>query len=144
MSQQEDGNPGMVIPKPLRQAQKMANLLDASIRLPIINIKLGLDFLIGLVPGLGDVVSALIALRIVWLGKKLGVPGAMLVRMLINIGVDMLLGLMPVLGDLIDIFFKANIRNVRMMESWWLSENKAAIDKQGADALAQWARQQQD
>ena len=63
-------------PKALLKAQKLANLLDTAVKLPFIPIRVGLDSLVGLIPGAGDAIMLLVSLRIVWLGKSLGILGA--------------------------------------------------------------------
>lgn len=61
-------------PEELKKAQDIANVLDTAVRVPVLGINLGLDFLIGLIPGIGDATMFLAALRIVYLGKKMGAP----------------------------------------------------------------------
>ncbi|WP_395338102.1 DUF4112 domain-containing protein [Ningiella sp. W23] len=136
----EHGN--IKAPKELTQAQALGNLLDTAVRLPIINIKVGLDFLVGLIPVVGDTIMLFASLRIVHLAHKLGIPKPLKTKMLINTFIDWLLGFVPVLGDIVDIFFKANQRNVRILELWWVSENKAEIDKLRAKMLKEWEDKQ--
>lgn len=101
----------------LRKADRLATLLDTAITLPVINIKVGLDFLIGLIPVLGDTAMLLISLRIVQLAHKAGVGKKYRNKMLRNSLLDFGLGFIPVVGDLFDLFFKANKRNVAIMRS---------------------------
>lgn len=68
-------------PKALLKAQKLANLLDTAVKLPIIPIRIGLDSIVGLIPGAGDALMLLVSLRIVWLGKSLGMPSALVAQM---------------------------------------------------------------
>jgi hypothetical protein len=90
-------------------------LWDAAIRVPG-GIEIGLDPLVGLVPGAGDAVGALVSGYIVLAGARLGVPGSTLVRMLANLGIDALLGAVPVAGDLFDVAWKSNLKNVALIE----------------------------
>ncbi|AJP45276.1 hypothetical protein EP12_18270 [Alteromonas australica] len=125
-------------PKALLKAQKLANLLDTAIKLPFIPIRIGLDSIVGLIPGAGDALMLLISLRIVWLGKSLGMPKALVAQMVKNSAIDFGLGFVPFIGDLIDVFYKANQKNVRLMERWWISQNKESVDVATQQKLAQW------
>jgi hypothetical protein len=128
-------------PDELLKAQSLANLLDSSVRIPIINIKFGLDFLVGLIPVIGDTIMLLAALKIVHYAKRLGVPKALISKMLRNCLIDVFLGFVPILGDLVDIWFKASLRNVRIMEQWWVSQNKDKIDALRAQMVKDWEQQ---
>ena len=77
------GNVGQI---GLRKAQDMANLLDTAVKLPIIPIRVGLDSLIGLIPGAGDALMLGASFRIIWLAKRMGVPKALLTKMVKNLG----------------------------------------------------------
>jgi Domain of unknown function (DUF4112) len=96
--------------------QRLAWLLDSAIPLPG-GYRVGLDGLIGLVPGLGDVVGALLSSYIVVEAARLRVPGSVLLRMLFNLALELVVGALPVVGDLFDVAFKANERNVRLIEA---------------------------
>ncbi len=130
-------------PSALLKAQKLANLLDTAIKLPFIPIKIGLDSIVGLIPGAGDAVMLFVSLRIVWLGKSLGMPSALVAQMVKNSAIDFGLGFIPFIGDLIDVFYKANQKNVRIMERWWISENKSQVDEATRQKLEQWEAEQQ-
>tara|TARA_B100001250_G_scaffold387590_1_gene385138 strand:+ start:2789 stop:3175 length:387 start_codon:yes stop_codon:yes gene_type:complete len=93
-----------------------ARLLDSQFRIPLTPIRIGLDGLIGLLPGVGDGVSFLFSLYPLSEAVKLGAGPVVIVKMLINVLVDFILGSIPFIGDLFDIGFKANIRNVRLLE----------------------------
>ncbi|WP_334049893.1 DUF4112 domain-containing protein [Alteromonas gracilis] len=125
-------------PKALLKAQKLANLLDTAVKLPLIPIRIGLDSIIGLIPGAGDALMLFVSLRIVWLGKSLGMPKALVAQMVKNSAIDFGLGFVPFIGDIVDVFYKANQKNVRIMERWWISENKAKVDAATQAKLAQW------
>ncbi|AEF05457.1 DUF4112 domain-containing protein [Alteromonas sp. K632G] len=127
-------------PKALLKAQKLANLLDTAVKLPIIPIRIGLDSIVGLIPGAGDALMLLVSLRIVWLGKSLGMPSALVAQMVKNSAIDFGLGFVPFIGDIVDVFYKANQKNVRLMEKWWISENKADVDAQTQKKLTEWEK----
>jgi hypothetical protein len=99
----------------LRRLDRFAHMSDSAYRIPIIGRRIGLDGLVGLVPGIGDGVTALAALYPVIEAWRLGVPKALLLRMLANIGTDSVLGAVPIAGDLFDFAFKANRRNVALL-----------------------------
>ena len=126
-------------PKALLKAQKLANLLDTAVKLPFIPIRIGLDSIVGLIPGAGDALMLFVSLRIVWLGKSLGMPKALIAQMVKNSAIDFGLGFIPFVGDIVDIFYKANQKNVRIMERWWISENKHEVDKVTQKALSEWS-----
>ncbi|MEZ4728786.1 MAG: DUF4112 domain-containing protein [Caldilineaceae bacterium] len=100
----------------LDQVDNLAWLLDNWINIPIINYRIGLDAIIGLIPGLGDAAGLLLSSYIVLQAVRLGTPQATLMRMVLNIGIEALIGLIPVLGDFFDATFKANVRNVRLLQ----------------------------
>jgi hypothetical protein len=91
-------------------------LLDEAFRLPGTQIRFGLDGIIGLVPGLGDVLAGLLSLAIPLAAWVRGVPYITLVRMAANLGIGVLVGTIPLFGDVFDIFWKANRRNYRLLQ----------------------------
>lgn len=99
----------------LKQVDDLAWLLDNSIYIPLINYRIGLDAVIGLIPGLGDVAGLILSSFIVLQALRLRIPKAVLLRMIVNLVMEALIGLIPVLGDLFDATFKANARNVRLL-----------------------------
>lgn len=100
----------------LDRLRQVAELYDAGIRIPGTRFRIGLDPLIGLVPGLGDLIGAGVALWIVAEAIRLGASGFVLFRMLVNIAIDTLGGAIPVAGDVFDALWKANLKNVRLLE----------------------------
>jgi hypothetical protein len=92
-----------------------AHLLDDWFRIPFTPIRIGLDGLIGLIPGLGDILAGLASFIIVLAAWIRGVPYITLVRMMVNIGVEVVIGSIPVFGDIFDIAWKANRRNYALM-----------------------------
>lgn len=126
----------------LLKAQKLAKFFDQAFTLPVVNIKLGLDFFLGLVPVLGDGLMLLLSLRIIHLGKKMGMPKALIFKMVRNALFDMLIGFIPLVGDIADVLFTANTKNVKIMEQWWLSENKSAVDAYTHKQLKEWESRQ--
>ncbi|WP_281016152.1 MULTISPECIES: DUF4112 domain-containing protein [unclassified Minwuia] len=97
---------------------RLATLLDNSIRIPGTRIHIGLDGLIGLVPGIGDSLMLLASLYVVLRARMLGAPMSIILQMLVNVALDFVVGSVPVLGDIFDIAFKANIRNIDLLRNW--------------------------
>jgi hypothetical protein len=100
----------------LERLKALARLLDDAIPIPGTKYRFGLDPVIGLVPGLGDAVGAIFSIFIVYHAARLGAPKATLFRMLSNIGVDTIVGEIPLLGDLFDFGWKANRKNLILLE----------------------------
>jgi len=90
-------------------------LLDEAFKIPGTQIRFGLDGIIGLIPGLGDVLAGILSLLIPLAAWVRGVPYITLVRMLINVSIGLLVGTIPIFGDAFDIFWKANRRNYRLL-----------------------------
>ena len=95
--------------------QRLANLLDQAIPLPG-GFRIGLDGIIGLVPGVGDLVGSALSSFIVLQASRLGASRAVLFHMAGNIALETVLGVVPVVGDLFDFAWKANLRNVQLLE----------------------------
>lgn len=96
----------------------LAWLLDSSIPIPGTRFSVGLDALIGLVPGIGDLIGVLVSSYIVAEARRLGASRSVLARMAFNVALEGVVGLVPLAGDAFDAAFKANQRNVRLLESW--------------------------
>jgi len=99
----------------LRRVARLAYWLDDRFRIPGTRARLGLDGLLGLIPGIGDAATTAIAAYVIVEAARLGVPARTLARMLANLGVDFAVGLVPVAGDLADVAWKANRRNARLL-----------------------------
>ncbi|MBT8144136.1 MAG: DUF4112 domain-containing protein [Gammaproteobacteria bacterium] len=99
-----------------RRLARLARFMDSAFRIPIIGKRIGWDAILGLVPGVGDLAAAGISLYILAAAWQLGVPKSALARMLANIGFETVIGSVPVLGDVFDMAFKANERNVALIE----------------------------
>jgi hypothetical protein len=108
--------PAPLEPAAARRARSLARFLDNSIRVPIIGYRIGWDAVVGLVPGIGDAAGGLISCYIVLQAARLGASATTIVRMLANIGVEMLIGTVPLAGDLFDAVWKANSRNMRLLD----------------------------
>jgi uncharacterized protein DUF4112 len=100
----------------------LATLLDTAFVLPGIKLRFGLDAILGLVPGIGDLVTTAMALYIVHEARQLGAPGHVIARMLGNVAFDGIVGAVPVLGDAFDVVWRSNRRNMRLLQDWLARE----------------------
>ncbi len=100
----------------LQLLRKLTQLLDDQFEIPGTGVRFGWDSIIGLVPGIGDVATTVLSLYLFSLAKKYGLSRWQRLRMLANIGVDATVGIIPFLGDAFDVAFKANRKNLRILE----------------------------
>jgi hypothetical protein len=105
-------------PARMARLRRVGWLLDNAIPIPGTRFHLGIDQIIGLVPGIGDLIGGVLSLYIIVEAWRLGVPRGLLARMGWNVAVDTLVGEIPILGDLFDIAFKANIRNLALLDGF--------------------------
>jgi len=102
----------------LARLRKFAWLLDAQFGLPGTKFRFGLNSLVGLFPVAGDVTLGLVSLYLIVEAKRLGAPNTLVTRMLANVAIGVAGGAIPILGDLFDMAFKANLRNLALLETW--------------------------
>ena len=95
--------------------QAIAELLDGQFKLPGTDIEFGLDALIGLVPGIGDLVSGGISIWLIREAQRLGAPKWLIARMAWNVMVDVSIGAVPLVGDVFDAAWKANRKNMELL-----------------------------
>jgi uncharacterized protein DUF4112 len=103
-------------PRGLDTLRRWARLFDSAFRIPGTGITFGLDPILGLIPGIGDLASPVLSLFFIWHGLRLGVPKVVLARMVLNVLIDSGVGAIPVLGDLFDFGWKANAWNLALLE----------------------------
>lgn len=120
--------------KSLRLIKVLTNWMDNKFTIPGTNIKLGIDAIIGLIPGVGDIASTSVSLGILGITLQKGVPFKTAIKMMGNILFDAIITLIPFAGFFMDVAFKANTRNLRLLEEhldkneegkyyfgvWWL------------------------
>lgn len=104
------------MPRELERLKRLSRLLDSAIGIPGTRYRFGLDAIVGLVPGIGDAISAIFSTYIIFQAARLGASNAILTRMIGNVAVDTIVGEIPLLGDLFDAGFKSNLRNVALLE----------------------------
>ena len=103
-------------PQGLRQLDRLAKLMDAQFKVPGTDFRFGLDGLLGLIPGAGDLSTFAVSGYMLWIMAHNGASGYVLARMILNVLVDAIVGAIPFLGDIFDFAFKANMRNMRLMQ----------------------------
>jgi hypothetical protein len=101
----------------LRRVSRLSRLLDEWMRIPGTSYRVGLDSLIGLVPGVGDAAGAFLSSYILYEAIKLGVPTSTLIRMVGNIALETVVGSIPLVGDVFDMAWKANKKNVALIHA---------------------------
>lgn len=102
----------------LRRVRHLAHWLDEAIRLPVIGVRVGLDSILGLLPGIGDFAGLILSSLIIAEAARVRAPQHVLVHMGAITAVDFVVGLIPLIGDVFDVFWKANDRNLRLLENW--------------------------
>jgi hypothetical protein len=110
----------------LHRIRLLSRLLDDKFRVPGTTYRVGLDGLLGLLPGVGDTLGLLLSAYILFEARNLGVPPSLLLRMATNIGIDALVGTIPLLGDLFDLAWKANRKNLALLHAYLASQRRTA------------------
>ena len=100
----------------LAAVRKLAWLLDSAIPIPGTQYRVGLDALVGLIPGFGDLFGMVVGMYIVTTAERAGVSRVVIVRMLANVGIDAAVGVVPFAGDVLDAAWRANAKNARLLE----------------------------
>ncbi len=93
----------------------LSEFLDTKFRLPVLGYRFGWDSILGLIPGVGDVASAVMSLYLIAEAWRAGAGAGMVARMLYNVAIDTILGAVPLFGDIFDFAFKANLRNANLL-----------------------------
>lgn len=107
------------IEQSLTRLDWLAELMDDKFELPIVRTKVGLDPIIGLIPGSGDWLTWIVSVYIFWEAAKIGAPKGLLIRMAAITIVDLIAGYVPAVGDLFDVAWKANRKNVEMLKDYY-------------------------
>jgi hypothetical protein len=113
----------------------LARLMDSFFSIPGTRIRFGLDAIIGLIPGLGDTLTSFVSIYILKVASRCGVPRVTLVRMALNIAIDYVVGIVPVMGDAFDIYWKANLKNVELLQRHMLATPAAERRARSGDWL---------
>ena len=104
----------------LREIEFLAKLMDSRFRVPGTDIRFGLDAIIGLIPVAGDLSTLAVSGYMLLILARNGASGFLLARMVLNVLIDTVVGMIPFLGDLFDVAFKANMRNLRLMQEHYI------------------------
>lgn len=110
-------------PKPidtvaLAKLQRLAGWLDDRFRIPGTEWRIGLDGIVGLVPGIGDALTTAVSAYIVIEARRIGVPKTVLLRMIKNVAIDAIVGSVPLVGDVFDVAMKSNRKNMALVNEW--------------------------
>ena len=123
----------------LSSLRTLQRLLDEAFRVPGTRIRFGWDAIVGVIPWAGDVLTAMLGVAILVSAHRMRVPGIVQVRMLLNLAIDLLIGLVPFAGDVADVFWKANTKNMTLLErhaaspmpatagDWWFVTGVTAL-----------------
>jgi len=117
--------------------ERLAWWLDNAITVPGTRFRIGFDALIGLIPGVGDLVGTLLSSYIIAVAASQGLPPSALARMAINVGIEAIVGVVPIVGDLFDAAWKANQRNIKLMAQFQRTPDAAR--RQSRALVAAWA-----
>ncbi|MEO8579640.1 MAG: DUF4112 domain-containing protein [Gemmatimonadales bacterium] len=136
-------NPRVVVPSVLgddidsrtKRLRVLAKLLDNSISIPGTSWKIGFDPIIGLIPGIGDLIGAVLSGYIILEAARADIHPLILARMLANVGIDTMLGAVPAVGDVFDAAWKSNVKNVALLERHLAIEAPVAHEKRNAIGL---------
>lgn len=110
----------------LKAARIFAKTMDNQFQ--IMGIGIGIDSIIGLFPWVGDLLSMVLSFYLVWIGFQMKLPADRIGQMIMNIIVDTVIGYVPILGDVADVFYKANIKNLKILEDFAKSSNNGIIE----------------
>ena len=103
--------------KNLKRIRRIATLLDSAIGIPGTKWRIGLDPILGLIPGGGDLITAGISAYIIYLASHFGLEKKQIGKMVKNVVLETILGSFPLIGDIFDAYFKANLRNLEILEN---------------------------
>lgn len=100
----------------LNRIRKFSRLMDTAFRIPFTPFRIGWDPIIGLIPGLGDVIDTVISAYILFLATRFQIPRNLFGWMVFNIALEAVVGAVPLVGDLFDAYYKSNVRNLALLE----------------------------
>lgn len=108
--------PDEKLPQDLVALRRFAYLMDEAFAVPGTNIRVGFDAVLGLIPGVGDVIGAMLSTWIIAGALRHRVPAFVIARMVLNISIDLIFGAVPIAGDVFDFLFEENMKNMRLLE----------------------------
>ena len=110
-----------------QQLARLSILLDEAFTLPVVGVRVGWDAIIGLIPVIGDGAGAIISSYFVYKALRFKLPLTTVAKMVLNIGIELLIGIVPIVGDVLDVAWKANRRNYRLMEGFFEEQEKDLV-----------------
>lgn len=110
----------------LARLDALSKLLDTAFVIPGTKIRFGIDGIVGLAPGIGDLVGAVLSSYIIWEARRLGLPRWKIARMMANVGFQTVVGMVPFVGDAVDVMFRANRRNMRIVREHFADDWRRA------------------
>lgn len=116
--------------KNLKRIRKIAILLDSAIGIPGTKFRIGLDPILGLIPGGGDVITAGISAYMIYLAARFGLRKKEIGKMIGNVAIETFIGSFPLIGDIFDAYFKSNIRNLEILEKHIENNNTLLADNE--------------
>jgi hypothetical protein len=111
----------------LTALRRVAELMDSAFVVPGTSYRIGLDPIVGLVPWIGDLVSPIFTIALLWQARDVRVPKVVLLRMIFNAGIDALIGMVPIAGDLFDFGWKSNQMNMALLERHAYEEHRPSV-----------------
>jgi Domain of unknown function (DUF4112) len=109
----------------LNRIRRIIRLMDTAFKIPVLGIKVGWDPVLGLIPGLGDLIATAVSAYVIVLAARFRLPKGILAQMIFNIGLEAVVGTVPLVGDLFDAFYKSNVRNLKLLEAHLQCESTA-------------------
>lgn len=127
----------------LNRIRKLSRLMDSAIGIPGTKFRIGLDPIIGLIPGAGDLVDTAFSAYLIYLATRFNIPRQTLGKMIYNIGLEAVIGTVPLVGDIFDAFYKSNMRNLALLEAHLeaaepeLAEAAKPVSEGGSESVKQ-------
>ena len=109
--------------KQLNRIRRLTRLMDTAFKVPGVGLKVGLDPIVGLIPGIGDLLSTATSAYSIFLATQFRLPTGTSGKMAMNVGLEFLVGAVPLFGDVFDAFFKSNVRNLALLEAHLAAES---------------------
>ena len=103
----------------LARLDALSRLFDIAFAIPGTNVRFGIEAILRLVPGIGDVAASALSCYLIYEARRLGVPSRIFARMLVNVAIEGVIGMVPLVGDAFDVAFRANRRNVRLLRDYF-------------------------
>jgi len=101
--------------KKFKRLERLAWILDSHFSMPGTKIRFGLDPIAGLIPGIGDTITLLVSLYIIYQARYFNIPGHVILKMITNVFIDWSIGSIPIIGDIFDLIWKANQKNISLI-----------------------------